>query len=150
MALVLSASAQKLQRYFYPNMSGCGGALYGLYDGEKLVRIESTYGAEFGYSKKNIEFVDGLPVKIEYIEHFAQYEKYNEAYPDEEYIDPDKLTYEDKRYLLTLSNEVTAVKYIDGNIVDYELSEELKERLLYCARQMKEQLEDQKVLQEKK
>lgn len=81
----------RLERLSYPHMSFCGGALEGIYSDDALIRIESTYGYDMGYSEKNIDFEDGRITKIEYRLHYADWEKYNERYGAEEGdIDPEK------------------------------------------------------------
>jgi hypothetical protein len=48
----LKLDKKELERFFYPNMSDCGGGLYGYYDKGNLVYIDATYGGEYGYIQK--------------------------------------------------------------------------------------------------
>ena len=45
-------SNNKLIKVFYPNMSACGGGLFGYYQNGELVLIDATYQAELGFSSK--------------------------------------------------------------------------------------------------
>jgi hypothetical protein len=55
---------KELERFFYPDMSYCGGSLYGYYDKNKLVYIDATYGAELGYIQKIYFIKDSVYFKI--------------------------------------------------------------------------------------
>jgi len=55
---------KELDKFFYPDMSYCGGGLYGYYDRNKLVYIDATYGAEFGYIQKTYFIKDSIYFKI--------------------------------------------------------------------------------------
>ena len=56
----------KLIKVFYPDMSACGGGLYGYYQGDKLILISSNYGAESGFSSKHPIWIElnGRPCSI--------------------------------------------------------------------------------------
>ena len=55
---------KELNRFFYPNMSDCGGGLYGYYANDKLVYIDATYGGQFGYIRTNYFIKDSVYFKI--------------------------------------------------------------------------------------
>ena len=71
----------ELIKVFYPNMSACGGGLYGYYQGDNLILISSNYGAELGYSSKTVYLKEDKIVKIMYCEHYAEWVKYEEKFP---------------------------------------------------------------------
>lgn len=138
--------AHNLQRYFHPNMSHCGGALYGIYSDNQLIRIESRYGAELGYSSKHVDFKNNEVVKITYREHFAEWDKYSEKYPDHDGFDPKRMTYSDTLYVLEFGKERSCKKYAGEKLVSKSLDEELSVRLLKCVETMKSELASEKEL----
>ena len=131
----------KLERFEYPQMSYCGGSLQGIYSDDALIRIESTYGYDMGYSEKNIDFKDGRITKIEYRQHDADWEKYNERYGAEEGdIDPRKMTYFDTLYSLKFQPKREFTIYSGKKKVHGEVSKELIQRLLDCTISMQKEL----------
>jgi hypothetical protein len=131
----------KLERFKYPQMSFCGGSLDGIYLNNKLIRIESTYGYDMGYSEKNIDFEDGRIAKIEYRQHDADWEKYNERYGEEEGdIDPRKMTYFDTLYILKFQPKREFSIYAGKKEVQGVVSKELIQRLLDCTATMQKEL----------
>jgi hypothetical protein len=131
----------KIERFEYPQMSYCGGALEGIYSNDVLIRIESTYGYDMGYSEKNIDFKDGLITRIEYRQHDADWVKYNQRYGSEEGdIDPSKMTYFDTLYVLTFKPEREFIIYSGKERVHREVSKELIQHLLDCTAAMKTEL----------
>ena len=130
-----------IQRFFYPQMSFCGGSLEGLYSNDELIRIESHYGYDMGYSEKNIDFKDGHITKIEYRQHDADWETYNQRYGDEERdIDPSKMTYFDTLYILKIHPKREFKIYSGKKRVNREVSKELIQRLLDCTAAMQKEL----------
>jgi hypothetical protein len=131
----------KLERFFYPQMSFCGGALEGIYLNDVLIRIESTYGYDMGYSEQNIDFKDGRITKIEYRQHYANWEKYNERYGAEGGdIDPSKMTYFDTLYILKFKPKREFTIYSGKKKVNGEVSKELLKSLLDCTVTMQNEL----------
>ncbi|MEN9442120.1 MAG: hypothetical protein RLZ33_2197 [Bacteroidota bacterium] len=138
--------APTTQKYFYPAMSYCGGALYGIYRKKELIRIESTFGAELGYSTQNVEFKNGKIVGIHYREHYADYDKYREKYPNLGVIDPAKVTYSDTLYILSFGKEKSFKTYAGKRLISTKTNEELTNRLLKCAETMQQELNSEKQL----
>lgn len=137
--------APKLEKFFHPNMSFCGGNLYGYYDSGELVKIESRFGAEFGYSIRNIEFKNGEVIKIFYQEYFADYEKFSQNYPNSEFIDREKLTYTDTSYIIEFGAKNSFKKYGGTVFVSNQNNEDLIKKLLDCVETMKFELDSEKV-----
>jgi hypothetical protein len=134
------------QKYFYPNMSYCGGSLYGYYSSGELQRIESTYGAEFGYSERDVIFENGKIKEIKYHEHNADYEKYRRQYPNDEGFEPDKLTYSDTSYILIFSPRKDFKKFAGRKLISSKVPQSLVDQLVDCAGTMKKELETEKEL----
>lgn len=137
--------AFRLEKFFHPNMSHCGGNLYGFYDSGELVKIESRFGAEFGYSIRNIEFKNGEVIKIFYHEYYADYEKFSQNYPNSEFIDREKLTYTDTSYIIEFGTKNSFKKYGGKVLVSNQINEDLIQKLLDCAETMKYELDSEKV-----
>jgi hypothetical protein len=136
----------KVERFFYPQMSFCGGSLEGLYSNDALIRIESTYGYDMGYSEKNIDFKKGRITKIEYREHYADWETYNQRYGDEEGdIDASKMTYVDTLYILKFEPIRQFTIYSGKKRVQQQVSKELLDRLLDCTATMQKELTTERV-----
>jgi hypothetical protein len=57
-------NSRLLDKYFYPNMSLCGGAVHGFYKNDQLVFINALHGAEFGYISRQYYYRDTILVKI--------------------------------------------------------------------------------------
>ena len=72
----------KLVKISYPNMSGCGGGVDGYYLNKNLVLIDATYNAELGFSSRTIYIDQDKFLKVIYREHFAEWGKYEEKYPE--------------------------------------------------------------------
>lgn len=131
----------KVERFSYPQMSFCGGSLEGLYSNGELIRIESTYGYDMGYSEKNIDFKDGRITKIEYRQHYADWETYNQRFGDEERdIDPSKMTYFDTLYILKIHPKREFKIYSGKKRVNRDVSKELIQGLLDCTDAMQKEL----------
>ena len=130
----------KVERYSYPQMSFCGGSLEGLYSNDELIRIESTYGYDMGYSEKNIDFKKGRITKIEYREHYADWEKYNQRYGNDGDIDLSKMTYVDTLYSLKFEPKRQFNIYSGKKKVNRQVSKELIDRLFECTASMQKEL----------
>ena len=118
-----------------------GGGLEGIYSNDELIRIESTYGYENGFSEKNIDFTEGKITKIEYREHYADWETYNQRYGKEEGdIDPSKMTYLDTLYILKFEPIRHFTIYSGKKRVQQQVSKELIDRLLDCTATMQKEL----------
>lgn len=134
----------KLKKYFYPNMSFCGGGLYGYYLGDELIYIDATYGADMGYSSKKIYWRNNSIIKIIYHERYAEWGKYQEKYPNHKNIDPSKMTYTDTTQIIefdkkiryqTLFKQKKSTSMIDSLSIN---------RLIECGKTMKKELESEK------
>lgn len=137
---------KETQRYFHPQKSYCGGALYGIYQDKVLIRIESTFGGEYGYSSKDVDFEKDKIVKITYRENYAEYDKYREKYPDLESIEPEKLTYSDTVYVLEFGKVTSFKKYAGKKLISTQINKELLNNLVNCVETMKRELNREKVL----
>lgn len=131
----------KLTHYEYPSMSRCGGALDGFYLGNELILISSTYGGEMGQSSKNINWKNNQPIKIEYREQWADWEKYNKKYPKETEFDEKKMFYTDTLYTIELGKTWKFQKSAGRKTVSTIIDSALVNRLIICAFSMKEELE---------
>jgi hypothetical protein len=133
----------KLVKIFYPNMSGCGGGLYGYYLNQNLVLIDATYGAELGFSSKAIYVNQDKFLKVIYREHFAEWGKYDENYPADKFeFDPTKMTYSDVVYSIILSNPTVFHKKSNNKVISTKLDQSLLDRLVSCGQEMKLELQE--------
>jgi hypothetical protein len=133
----------KLEKIFYPNMSACGGGLYGYYLDNKLVLIDATYQAELGYSSRILYINQDNFVKIIYREHFAEWEKYEQKYPSDKYeFNEKKMTYSDTLYKITLATPTVFKKQAGNKTISIEINQTLIDELLHCGREMKEELNE--------
>ncbi|MEN9998946.1 MAG: hypothetical protein RI922_1936 [Bacteroidota bacterium] len=135
-----------LKKYFYPNMSFCGGALYGFYRDDELMRIESTFGSESGYSSKNVDFNDGKIIRIRYREHYVDWEKFNKNYTNEGEIDSNKLNFTDTLYVLEFGQRASFKTYVKNKLISTKLNTVLKAQLISCVETMKKELASKKEL----
>ena len=135
-----------IQKYFYPQMSYCGGAVYGFYKHGELIRIESTFGSEFGYSSKNVDFENGEITQIIYKEHYVEWEKYSKKHPNEDGLDPKKMTYADTIYTLNFGKNNSFKKYAGKKLIGNNIHKELIDELLECVSTMKKELATEKQL----
>lgn len=133
-------------KYFYPNMSSCGGALYGYYDGEELVKIDATYGGELGFSRKTIDYREGKIVRIRYIEHFPEPKYYEEKHQGQT-IDLRKIKYCDKRIDIDFYPVEKMRTYMNNKRVKTVISREELDRLIDCSKQMELELETEKIIE---
>ena len=131
-----------LTKKFYPNMSACGGGLFGFYYNDELKLINSKYQAEFGYSSKKIYWVGDQILKIKYREYFAEWGKYEKNYPPEKVeYDPSKMTYSDTIYEITFGDKYEFKKMADNKIISTKTDSTLIEKLADCGKRMKTELE---------
>ena len=122
-------------------MSACGGGLYGYYHDQKLVLIDATYRAELGFSSRTIYVKDSLFVKIVYREHFAEWEKYDQKYPSDKYKwNPEKMTYTDTLYTISLGSPIDFTKRAAGKVVSRQVNQELIDELICCGKEMRREL----------
>lgn len=122
-------------------MSACGGGLYGYYHDQKLVLIDATYRAELGFSSRTIYVKDSLFVKIVYREHFAEWEKYDQKYPSDKYKwNPEKMTYTDTLYTISLGSPIDFTKWAAGKVVSRKVNQELIDELICCGKEMRKEL----------
>lgn len=132
---------KKLEEKFYPDMSACGGGLYGYYHDQKLVLIDATYRAELGFSSRTIYLKDTSFVKIVYREHFAEWGKYDQKYPSDKYKwDPKKMTYTDTLYTISLSSPIGFTKRAGGKVISRQVNQELIDQLIRCGKEMRREL----------
>ncbi|WP_299125373.1 hypothetical protein [uncultured Tenacibaculum sp.] len=131
-----------LSKKFYPNMSACGGRLYGFYYNNDLILIDSKYGAELGFSSQKIYWNGNKILKIKYREYFAEWEKYQKNYPPKKVeYDPSKMTYSDTIYEITFGNKYGFKKMAKEKVISIKTDSILIEKLTDCAKQMKTELE---------
>lgn len=136
---------QLLTKYFYPNMSRCGGELYGHYKDSKLLIIDATYQAELGYSSRKYYWHNGGIVKINYREHFAEWAKYEVKYPSNQFEwEPSKMTYTDTIYQITLGNEYQMQTMADGKVISEKTDSNLINKLVNCGFEMRNEIENEK------
>ena len=137
----------KLTKYIYPMMSYCGGGLNGFYLKEELIYIKSTYGAELGFSSRYVYWNNGKVLRIIYKEHFAEFEKYEKNYPIDKFeFDSSKMTYSDTVYTISFGVKIKFEKKSNEIICSENMDENLIERLVECAVNMKSELENEKVI----
>jgi hypothetical protein len=133
----------KLIKISYPSMSFCGGSVYGYYLDKNLVLIDATYYAELGFSSKTIYVEQDNFLKIIYFEHFAEWEKYNERYHNENFeFQAEKMTYTDTIYSITLTNPTVFNKKVGNKIISNKLDQPLLDRLFNCGHQMSLELQE--------
>jgi hypothetical protein len=131
-----------LTKKFYPNMSACGGGLAGFYYQNELKLIDSKYQAELGYSSKKIYWNGNKILKINYREYFAEWGKYEQNYPpDKVEYDPNKMTYSDTIYEITLGTKYEFKKIAHEKIIFEKIDSTLIDKLIDCGKRMKSELE---------
>ena len=137
-----------LIKYSYSHMSGCGGGLYGYYKDSIMLMTDATYKAELGFSSRKIYWHDGNIIKIIYREHFAEWAKYEENYPPDKYEwDPNKMTYTDTVYQITLGKKYQMQKMAVGELISEKSDPNLINRLIDCGLEMRQELETEKILE---
>ncbi len=128
--------ARQLKKISYPEMSSCGGGLYGYSQKGKLQYIDATYGAEFGYSAQKVWFKDSSVIKIVLQEHHADYDAYSAKYPNAESFDEKLLTYHDKVTTIILTNPPIITQTFDGKKVPVDFTDKDLQKTLRCIDQM--------------
>lgn len=136
-------NANSLQKFSYPNMSSCGGGLYGYYDHDKLVYIDATYQAELGYSRREMYFKDSVIYKIIYREYFADWDKYQKINSIDT-VDTSKITYSDTLYTIIFAKTIYFTKASKSKLISKKANKNLIFSLLDCGREMKLELESEK------
>ncbi len=138
-----------LDKYFYVNMSFCGGGLYGYYKGDELIFIASVYGGELGgFRAKDVYWRNDTIVQLNYQEYFPNYEAFNEKIPELEYEENlEKMIYSDTSYHLTFGQTFEQVAYCGNTQVIRPLNEEEINYLIECAYSMREELDSDSVLE---
>ena len=130
----------KLSLVEYQAKSYCGGSLKGYYLDTELLFIASTDAAEIGYSSNNVYFKNGNAVKFVYHQHFAEWEKYSQMYPEGE-TDSDypyeSMTYADTTYIIYFSEPPQMTKNSKGEYIDGDIFKFCEK----CSRSMKLELE---------
>lgn len=136
-------TGNKLVKITYPNMSVCGGGVDGYYLNKELVLIDATYNAELGFSSRTIFIEKEKILKVIYREHFAEWGKYDEKYPQDKFeYDQTKITYTDTIYSIILTNTTVFHKKSGTKIISNKLDQSLLDRLLGCGEQMKLELQE--------
>lgn len=138
-------TTKKLKKYFYPEMSLWGGALYGYYQNNKLVLIDASHGGEFGANSYKIYLKDTIIYKLQYNEYWGDQDTYAKRYPKDEEIDEKKLTYTDTLYTLYLSARPTYIKSSRGKIISRVPSQKQIDYFLSCGHKMRAELETEKI-----
>lgn len=137
-----------LKKYFYPNMSKCGGGLYGYYQDSLLTIIDATYQGELGFSSRRMYWKGGEIVKIIYREYFPEWDKYEEKYPANKYAwDASNMTYTDTIYHIILGDVYAMQKMAGDKLISVKLDSALIRRLIDCGYEMKNELETEKRLE---
>lgn len=131
-----------LTKKFYPNMSACGGGLYGFYYNDELKLIDSKYRAELGFSSKKIYWNGDEILKIKYREYFAEWGKYKKKYPKDEW-DESKMTYSDTIYQITLGDKYDFKKMVNQKVISTKIDSTLVKKLIDCGKRMKIELESE-------
>ena len=124
-------------------MSFCGGGLHGYYLDKELVLIDATYQAELGFSSRTMYIAQDNFVKIIYLEHFAEWGKYEKKYPSDKYeFDAKKMTYSDTLYTITLATPTVFKKQAGNKTISNEINQTLVDNLVNCGQEMKNELNE--------
>ena len=138
------ATKRKLTKYFYPNMSACGGAVYGYYDDTTLVEIDSKYGGEFSLTYQTVQYDQGKIISLIYGEEFPKWDDYHRKYPNSTEIDPKNLTYTNDRVEIDFYPVKKIRTFSNKKRIKNSITEEKIQQLLDCAKQMEEELAREK------
>ena len=131
-----------LTKYFHPNMSVCGGAIWGYYLDSTLLVIDSRYGAELGYVTQKVYLYNSEIIKINGEGEAAEWEKYEEKYPHEKYeFDESKMTYMHSEYEIFFGENVQILGDMESDSTSIN-------RLINCANTMNKELNREKKLDE--
>lgn len=132
----------KLEKVSYPNKTLWGG-LHGYYLDRKLVLIEASDKAELGFASRTFYINEYNFVKIIYREHFAEWGKYDEKYPSDEFeFDASKMTYSDTLYSITLTNPTIFKKQTNNKSISDNINQPLVEKLVNDGQEIKKVLSD--------
>ncbi len=134
-ALKMDGDTNALRHYFYPNMSFCGGALYGSYYNGKLVAMNSTYGYDSGHTTRSFILRDSTILKVSYTEHFIHDDgKFHLARDNK-----------DTTYTFILSSTPEMSVSVRGKTISKRaVDESLLNQLLECSGMMRRELESEK------
>lgn len=132
-----------LQKIKYRNMSFCGGSLTGYYYGNHLVYVNALYSAELGFTEQKIYLKDTVPYKLSYRQYFAEWDKYNEKYPNKE-LDEKLMTYSDTTYQISFTNPIKISKYSKKKHINNNIDDKLLKHIRNCVFTMCKELEDEK------
>ena len=129
---------KKLTKYSYLNMSRCSGGLDGYYFNEQLVYMSSVYGAETGYSSKDVYLKGDVVYKMRYREHYAEWEKHHQNFPNDEGFE--NMTYTDTLYTIFYSSSPLIYQTAGPKLVAILHTFKPLKRLLDCAESMRLEL----------
>jgi hypothetical protein len=136
----------QLQEYFYPNMSGCGGGLYGWYAADKLVYIDATYAGELGYTSTKMYLRDTTVYKIIYREYVPEWDKFIKHYPEATEKEMKKhMTYLDRTYTIIAAQPMIITTRSNRKAINDSIDSGLPGRLFSCGQEMRKELESEKV-----
>lgn len=139
---------KKLTKFSYLNMSRCSGGLDGYYFNEQLVYMSSVYGAEAGYSSQDVYLKGDVVYKIRYREHFAEWEKHHQNYPNDE--DYKNMTYSDTLYTVFYSSSPLIYKTAGKKLIKTYRDNKFATDLRNCAVSMRKELSSDDIKRIKK
>lgn len=141
-------TSKKLKRYRYPEMSFCGGSLYGYYFDKQLIYIDATFSGELGFTRKQIYLKDTVFYKVIFQEYFPEWDKYYKKFAKDSLkdIDANKMTYSDTLYTIILTEPPTCVKTAAKKVINKNVDLTQMNNLIECGRRMKKELETEKIL----
>jgi hypothetical protein len=139
---------KELDKFFYPDMSYCGGALYGYYDKNKLVYMDATYGAEFGYIQKTYFIKDSTYLKIietnyqpaDLVDDYCKTHKTNTGECDYKNMPYNKII-----TTFVFSEEKIVTRLKNNKKVNLKDTTEIIKRLIECGQIMQKQLGEKKI-----
>lgn len=143
----MKPAKKQLVKYFYPNMSSCGGALYGYYDDTVLVKIESKFGGEFSLTYQTVQYDHGKITHLVYGQELPKMDDYHKKYPNSEEIDPKKLTYTSDRVEIDFYPVKKIRTYSNKKPVKNSISQEEIDQLIDYAKSMEEELASEKIIE---
>ena len=135
----------QLKKFFYPNMSFCGGALYGYYFQNKLVYIDAIYGGDLCYTSTIVYFKDTSVYKLVYRQVWPDWDNFNKKYPEaSEKLIKRKMTYTDTTYNIIPTKPAVYTITANKKIVSKDINSKFINQLLFCGQEMKKELETEK------